>query len=98
MVQVGFASSPTMAPNVEHQPSICPSLMGPHLGNQQSPVGQGGTKQAHVSESLDSGKDSPRLDGGQELALVLIDPDLEGWQKVQQRKGKKEKSSTNGHP
>lgn len=54
--------------------------------------GSGGSKRAHVSESSDSDKKAPHE--RQDLALILIEPNSDGWQKVQKQKGEREKLCT----
>lgn len=58
--------------------------------------GTGGTKRSHVSESSDLDKDIPNLTSKNEL-IITTSPPLGAWQKVQKKKGKKDKSSLAGN-
>lgn len=59
--------------------------------------GTGGNKRPHVSERSDSAKDIPNFTSNNQLAIAITSPPLGAWQKVQKKKGKKDKSILAGN-
>ena len=73
-----------------------PTVSDPLQNEQIGDRGVIGTNRAHVSESSNLEKEV-QLPSSMELAIIHSAPSLDGWKKVQKKKGKKDKSSVSSN-